>query len=304
MATNNAINAPFPFTVTNGGTGIASLIDHGVLLGSGTAAIDPLGVATTGQLLIGVTTADAAFSSSNSGDFAFTSATAATNRILTISNTDNSNTASAGTLQITVGGASAGDPALKYTISGVTNYSRGIDNSATDSYKVSNSTALGTTDSWIMDSAGERTMPLQCAFQASLTNFKTNVTGDGTVYTIAWDQENFDTSGSFAAATFTAPVTGRYRLTLSTYFSNITGAGFVADYASIITTNRTYSSCVRAIGLLQQGNQNGFIFSVLADMTAGDTATTDIKVSGGTKTIGVYSAATDTRTYFCGSLIC
>lgn len=45
-------------TVARGGTGAATLTDHGILLGSGTSAITPLGSATNGQLPIGSTGAD------------------------------------------------------------------------------------------------------------------------------------------------------------------------------------------------------------------------------------------------------
>lgn len=45
-------------TVVNGGTGATTLTDGGVLLGSGTGAITPLGQATNGQLVIGSTSAD------------------------------------------------------------------------------------------------------------------------------------------------------------------------------------------------------------------------------------------------------
>lgn len=44
--------------VTDGGTGLSTLTDHSILLGSGTAAITPLGAATNGQLPIGSTGAD------------------------------------------------------------------------------------------------------------------------------------------------------------------------------------------------------------------------------------------------------
>jgi len=47
-----------PLIVAKGGTGAATLTDHGILLGSGTDAITPLGVATNGQLPIGSTGAD------------------------------------------------------------------------------------------------------------------------------------------------------------------------------------------------------------------------------------------------------
>ena len=47
-----------PLIVAKGGTGAATLTDHGILLGSGTGAITPLGAATNGQIPIGSTGAD------------------------------------------------------------------------------------------------------------------------------------------------------------------------------------------------------------------------------------------------------
>ena len=47
----------------HGGTGARSLTDHAVLLGSGAAAITPTAVGTTGQVLVGATGADPAWSS-------------------------------------------------------------------------------------------------------------------------------------------------------------------------------------------------------------------------------------------------
>lgn len=47
-----------PLSVSKGGIGVATLTDHGILLGSGTDAVTPLGAATNGQLPIGSTGAD------------------------------------------------------------------------------------------------------------------------------------------------------------------------------------------------------------------------------------------------------
>jgi len=47
-----------PLVVGKGGTGVATLTDHGILLGSGTGAVTPLGAATNGQIPIGSTGAD------------------------------------------------------------------------------------------------------------------------------------------------------------------------------------------------------------------------------------------------------
>lgn len=54
----NAWGSDDPAEVAKGGTGNATLTDHGVLLGSGTAAVTPTAAATNGQLLIGSTGAD------------------------------------------------------------------------------------------------------------------------------------------------------------------------------------------------------------------------------------------------------
>lgn len=57
MATNNSVNVSFPLSVGNGGVGVNTLTQHGILLGQGTSAV----TATTlsdGQILIGDTGAD------------------------------------------------------------------------------------------------------------------------------------------------------------------------------------------------------------------------------------------------------
>jgi len=53
-----AYKQPSPQVVAEGGTGLSTITDHGILLGSGTGAITPLGVATNGQIPIGSTGAD------------------------------------------------------------------------------------------------------------------------------------------------------------------------------------------------------------------------------------------------------
>lgn len=53
--------------VTKGGTGRATLTNHGVLIGAGTTAITQLGVGASGTILAGVTSADPAFTASPSG---------------------------------------------------------------------------------------------------------------------------------------------------------------------------------------------------------------------------------------------
>lgn len=63
----------------------------------------------------------------------------------TIQNTSNTASSQANAI-ISVAGATAADPYLTFNISGVSNWSIGADNSASDNFVVSNSTALGTTN--------------------------------------------------------------------------------------------------------------------------------------------------------------
>jgi hypothetical protein len=54
MATNNSVNAPFPLSPTQGGTGATTLTQNGIVIGGGTSAATSQ-VLTDGQLLIGST---------------------------------------------------------------------------------------------------------------------------------------------------------------------------------------------------------------------------------------------------------
>jgi hypothetical protein len=54
--------------VTQGGTGIATITDHSVMVGSGTGAVTPISVGTNGQVLVGSTGADPVFATITDGE--------------------------------------------------------------------------------------------------------------------------------------------------------------------------------------------------------------------------------------------
>jgi len=66
MATMNPIGSNKPIEIEFGGTKLATLTDHSVLVGSGVAAITPLAVGATGEILIGNTGADPSWSATPS----------------------------------------------------------------------------------------------------------------------------------------------------------------------------------------------------------------------------------------------
>lgn len=75
--------------VANGGTGRATLTNHGVLVGAAASAITQLAVGTTDQVLLGATGADPAFSTLT-GDITISSAVVTVNKIVnrTVHDTD------------------------------------------------------------------------------------------------------------------------------------------------------------------------------------------------------------------------
>lgn len=115
-------------------------------------------LATDGTLVSG----DAFFRTSGTlgttGGFAFafdgSVSAAGSNVISRTFNTSTTNSASNAVHQVVTGGGSAGDPYTQYSINGVQTWSAGVDNSATDNYKISASAALGTSDVAEITTAG------------------------------------------------------------------------------------------------------------------------------------------------------
>jgi hypothetical protein len=77
-----------------------------------------------------------------------------------IANEDNTNAASHAKLRLHVGGASGGDPFISWLVNGVTEWSAGIDNSDSDKWKISGSSALGTSDYLVIDTSGTVYFPV------------------------------------------------------------------------------------------------------------------------------------------------
>jgi len=67
MATNNSINSGNPVEIAKGGTGVASITVHKLVVGDGTSAINEIAVGTNGQVLCGSTAADPVFATITDG---------------------------------------------------------------------------------------------------------------------------------------------------------------------------------------------------------------------------------------------
>ena len=77
MATINAINSDIPISASKGGSGLSTITDHSVMIGSGTGAVTPLTVGTNGQVLVGSGAADPTFHTLTSSDSSITFTTGA-----------------------------------------------------------------------------------------------------------------------------------------------------------------------------------------------------------------------------------
>ena len=204
---------------------------------------------------------------------------------------------------ITLDSGASGDSYVQFDINTTGEFRIGVDDDAGDAFKISQGSALGTNDTFIVTAAGEITKPLQPAFLAYLSSTVTNVTGDSTNYTIAFDAEIFDQNGDFASNTFTAPVTGKYYLGSNTLLGDL-GATFNNAFGTIVTSNRTYFMQYNAaiVRDLSTNTANLYI-NILADMDAADTAIAKAQVGASTKTVDINSGgATDPQTWFCGNL--
>ena len=156
-------------------------------------------------------------------------------------------------------------------------------------FKTNSNTALK------IDANGHITKPLQPAFLVTASansNFAINTT-----HTVVYSTEVYDQNDDFASNTFTAPVTGKYLLSQTLYFTGISsGAVYLSCF--INTSNRVYVSIVDP-GTFDEGSSYHTIsIAVVADMDASDTATSRYYQAGG-------SAISDlgADTHFSGCLL-
>lgn len=149
-------------------------------------------------------------------------------------------------------------------------------------------------------SSGELTYPNQPAFLAYNSAQDDNVTGNGTEATVEFDTEVFDRGGNFnnSTDTFTAPVTGLYRLSTLVTSDGYLTTGYTGSLR-IVTTNRTYLFA----NVNLQETQLGMPLSVLTDMNAGDTAHVTFTANlQGSDIIDINSGSAIV-TYFSGELV-
>jgi hypothetical protein len=145
---------------------------------------------------------------------------------------------------------------------------------------------------------GEMVNTGQPCFSVYLSGNQSNITA-GSWVTVEFDTESFDQGNNFNTGTytFTAPVTGKYLLTVILRLHDVdTAASFYG--ITIVTSNKTYYLYVDPNFTGDLANYPVSL-TVIADMDINDTAIVRFIQSGGANQADVF-----TDSYFTGALIC
>ena len=202
---------------------------------------------------------------------------------------------------LTVDPGASGDSFVQFDINATGEFRIGVDDDDGDEFKISQGSALGTNDTVTITSDGEMREPFTPAVNAR-TATTGNQTGDGTLFTINWSTEIFDQGSNLSGTTFTAPITGKYRIISFQLLNGVTALHTTGNF-EIVTSNRTYRAMLATYSI-RNPNSNSMDMgsnAVLADMDASDTATITVTVSNSGLTVGPQViSATDPR----GGIFC
>ena len=210
--------------------------------------------------------------------------------------------------ELTVDPGASGDSFVQFDINATGEFRIGVDDDAADTFKISQGSALGTNDTFVMTSAGERRMPLQPSFLAYLGTTDSDVTGDSTTYTLGSGNaltEIFDQNGDFVTTgTFTAPVDGIYH-----FFASISYSGLLSTHTSAEFTIRArggsfYGQGYNQFAIMNNSDTVFSSFDLIVDLDLGDTAALQIRVIGGTKVVDIIGSSTRVQSAFSGFLAC
>ena len=255
-----------------------------ILTSGGTAFKMPTADGTNGQFL----------KTDASGNLSFAT-------VDTTSATD-SFTITGSTPTLTIGDAGAEDTKIVFD-GNAQDFYVGLDDTD-DDLKIGIGSAVGTTAAIVVDEAGHVTMPLQSAFSVTVSGGSAQSFNASTLTRATFNSERFDLNGDFSIADganeFTAPVTGKYQLSVNLSISSLdNGATFY--YVEITTSNRRYLQ-IFDMNFSGDLDYKGFGLSLLVDMDASDTAQAKIYQQGGSNQSSINNDPE--FTHFTGFLAC
>lgn len=264
MTTNNSLNAPIPFTVAKGGTGLSTITSHYLIIGNGASNPTLLAPsATSGVPLI---------SQGSSSDPAY------------------------GTAVVAGGGSGATSFTAYSVLCGGTTSTGSFQNvsGVGTSGQVLTSNGASSLPTWQTPAAGSFK-----GFMAYPSADITNVTGDSTNYTLVFNTVttplgyNVGSLYNTSTGTFTADADMKVDFTLNLDLTGLSVAStFLQVYLSISGTSaKSYcgvflqANNVENAGLIQMPYVWGGI-----PMTNGDTANVHVIAGGSSKVVGIVAA--------------
>jgi len=145
---------------------------------------------------------------------------------------------------------------------------------------------------WILRDPGPGIGNAPVAFGYRNTTTQSLVTGDNTSYTIVYGTKSFDYGENFATDTFTAPMDGVYLIQASVTFGPLTSSHTSGNFNIAIAGN-SYRIWQGNPFAIYDASSNVVCLNGLAiiQMTAGQTATALLQISGGTKTVDIAGSA-------------
>jgi hypothetical protein len=137
-------------------------------------------------------------------------------------------------------------------------------------------------------------------FEADSNTSQTNVTGDGTNYTVIFDQEFVDVGNNYNNATgvFTAPVTGNYMFFAAVECLGLTSSHVQCQLEFNAAGTKRIIRCNPWNVRDTVTNSVGFNGSVKVRLTGSQTCTVVLTISGGTKVVSI-----PTNAQFAGYLL-
>lgn len=143
------------------------------------------------------------------------------------------------------------------------------------------------------------------AFLAVLTSNISDVTGDNTNYSVAFDTEIYDKNSSFSSTTFTAKLSGKYSFKWCFGFTGLTASHTRQDSGILHRRGgSTINSVTKVSNPYAQGSNSGLNFSEAGSIDLlvleGDTVVMNTAVSGGAKVVDLLGTAGTRYTWFAG----
>lgn len=273
-------------TIGTGGTGATNI---GNATGN-TAVTGSLGTTTTltaGTGLIATTGGVTV----NGGDIINSHSDAATDVTIEVTNSDNTSGTSRAGVEIATGGSSSGDPYLSFQISGVgaSTMTMGLDNSASDTFVISNSTTLGTSNALTLTQAGALDATTSITAGTTLTATLGDVTATNGNFVSSTAGKGLSFNANTATGAAASPVVLDSRagqvvfssvsiaaaadLTLTITNSAITGASTQVIYSMSGATTGA-ALCIKSVT-----NSAGSSAIVVTNGTGATTSTADITLT-------------------------